>query len=164
MTRPTGGAPHAPVLPVLGWREWLSLPDLGVAGIKAKVDTGARTSALHAFWLERYRQGGRSMVRFRLHPLQRNTSVIREARAEILDERVVSDSGGHRERRLVIATTLCVGQWQWPAELTLSNRETMLFRMLLGRTALKGRFVVDPALSYCCGRDLARSYDHEGPS
>ncbi len=137
---------------LLGWREWVSLPALGVSHIKAKVDTGARTSALHAFATETYYENGVNMVRFKLHPWQKRTDIEQSCVAEVIDERVVSDSGGHRERRLVIATEVCLDNHCWPIEMTLTNRDNMQFRMLLGRTAIHGRYAVDAAASYLVGR------------
>lgn len=136
----------------LGWREWVSLPELGIPGIKAKVDTGARTSALHAFELTPFTENGVQRVTFRIHPLRGNDERVLTCTADVIDERIVTDSGGHKEQRLVIETLLSVGPHAWPIEITLTARENMLFRMLLGRTAIRGRAQVDPSRSYLVGK------------
>lgn len=135
----------------LGWREWVALPELDIAHIKAKVDTGARTSALHAFSHSTFHERGVMMVRFRIHPIQHRRDVEQECVAEVIDRRSVSDSGGHREKRLVIATPVQLGERRWTIEMTLTKRDNMQFRMLLGRTAIKGHYVVDPGRSYLVG-------------
>ncbi len=142
---------------MLGWREWLALPDLGVPLIKAKVDTGARTSTLHTFYVDPFKSAGKPFARFGVHPLRGRTDIAVHAEAPLIDCRQVTDSGGHRERRFVILTQVAMGGRAWPIELTLTNRETMLFRMLLGRTAMAGRVLVDPDRSFLLGRQSAPS-------
>jgi len=136
----------------LGWREWVALPELMLPAIKAKVDTGARTSALHAFDLRPFAAGGREQIEFYIHPKQLNTKKVVKCVADIIDQRYVTDSGGHREERWVIRTPVQLGPYLWPIEMTLTARDDMRFRMLLGRNALKGRAVVDSSRSYVVGK------------
>jgi hypothetical protein len=135
----------------IGWREWLALPMLQIPAIKAKVDTGARTSALHAFFVEPFERNGMQMVRFGVHPLQKRLDLEIVCEAPVKDYRSVSDSGGHREMRYVIETEVVLGDLKKRIEMTLTNRDNMRFRMLLGRTAMAGLSVL-PNKSYLTGR------------
>lgn len=141
-----------PNLPVIGWREKVALPALAITSVKAKIDTGARTSALHAFDIEvfeqEFEQERVKFVRFKVHPSQRSRKTTITAEAKLLEMRKVRNSGGQTETRPVIQTTVSVGKQQWPIELTLTNRDEMGFRMLLGRQAIRRRFLVDAGQSY----------------
>lgn len=136
---------------VLGWREWISLPELDIARVKVKVDTGARTSTLHAFYVRQFFDAGVKRVRFGVHPHQGRTDFEQHCVADVLDERDVMDSGGHRELRIFIRTLVVIGGRRLPIQITLTDRDTMRFRMLLGRTAMRGIFVVDPRRSFAAG-------------
>lgn len=142
---------NAPLTPgteriAVGWREWAALPDLGIAAIKAKMDTGARTSALHTF---RIVPGPTpDLICFDVHPLQNRTTSVVSCTARIVDQRWVSDSGGHRELRYIIRSTLRMGGETWPIEISLTDRESMRFRLLIGRTAMHERLQVVPDASY----------------
>ena len=133
---------------VLGWREWVALPALGIDRIKAKIDTGARTSCLHAFNVRIDDTHGEKLVRFSMHPEQRNLDNAVECVAPLIDEREVRDSGGHSEMRYVIETDIKIGPDTHRVEFTLTNRDSMGFRMLIGRTAMKDRYLVDPGKSF----------------
>ena len=149
-------------LPVLGWREWLALPDLGIPHIKAKVDTGARSSSLHAFEIETFDRDGRTFVRFTIHPRQRSVTRSVRVEAEVLDFRTVRSSSGKATRRIVIVTHVALLGRTWPIELTLANRDAMGFRMLLGREAVRGRMLVDPGKSYHNGRPKRKRFKKRG--
>jgi hypothetical protein len=133
---------------VVGWREWVRLPDLGIKRIKAKIDTGARTSALHAFRVTPFTKDGAAYVRFAVHPMQRRRLPEVMCVALVIDHRGVTDSGGRVEQRYVIRTNLKLGKRKWPVEFTLANRDQMGFRMLIGRQALRRRYHVDPGRSF----------------
>jgi hypothetical protein len=135
----------------IGWREWVALPDLGIPAIKAKVDTGARTSALHAYKIESFHRAGALWIRFELHPMQRTAAMSVDCEALAIDKRTVRNSGGGVEYRYIIRTLLKLGDRSWPIELALANRDQMGFRMLLGRTALEDRVLVEPSRSYLLG-------------
>jgi hypothetical protein len=140
----------------MGWREWLSFPALGVAGVKAKIDTGARSSALHAEDIKITTKGGLKVVKFRVFPLQRSKSGSLLCEAVLHDERWIKSSNGKRELRPVIRTTVSWREETWEIDLTLTSRDLMGFRMLLGREAMRKRFVIDPGRSYL-GRPRKRS-------
>lgn len=133
---------------VIGWREWVGLPDLGVEKVKAKIDTGARTSAIHAFEIRPFERDGQRYVSFLLHPVQHHRHPEVACEARVADERIVTSSNGEREKRYVVETRIQLGEEVWPIELTLTNRDEMGFRMLLGRRAVRRRFVVDPGGSF----------------
>jgi hypothetical protein len=139
---------------LVGWREWVGLPDLGAQMIKAKIDTGARSSALHAWHIRPFEKDGQKWVAFELHPMQRDNNVVIECEAPILGERHVRSSSGVLQRRYVIKTLLELGVRRWPIELTLTARDQMGFRMLLGRTALRRRVIIDPSRSFLSTRRL----------
>lgn len=137
----------------IGWREWLTLPGLGIDAIKAKVDTGARTSCLHTFELETYHHQGEERVRFGMHPFQKDTEQVVRCDCPVYEWRRITDSGGHPEERVIIVTDLVLAGRRWPIEVSLTNRETMRFRMLLGRTAMS-EVVVRPRASFLLGGNV----------
>ena len=137
---------------IVGWREWIALPALGLDRVKAKFDTGARTSALHAWDQEIVELDGSPWVRFHAHPIQNDDDYVVHCTAPLADRRWVTNSGGTRERRNVIRTPIRIGEEEWVIEITLTNRDEMGFRMLVGRQAMRGRLIVDPMRSYRIGR------------
>jgi hypothetical protein len=142
---------------IMGWREWVALPELGIEAIKAKVDTGARTSALHAFDVRIVRRGDQRFARFKVHPVQRDSLSTAESRAPLVDRRPVKNSSGEQELRPVILATIQVLGLSWPIEITLTRRDVMGFRMLLGRQALRGRAMVDPGSSFLVSQKPRRA-------
>ena len=139
-------------LPIIGWREWVGLPDFGIEAIKVKVDTGARSSSIHASKLREFERDGEKWVRFKVHPIQRKRDVTVDIEARIIDYRSVRSSSGKAAMRPVISTKLTLLGMTWPVELTLASRDDMGFRMLLGREAFRRRFLVDAGRSYFGGK------------
>lgn len=133
---------------LIGWEEWCALPGLKLPAIKAKIDTGARTSAIHAFNITPLLVNGEQWVKFCIHPLQKNKLMTKSCKAKVIDKRHVMSSNGHKEARYVIQTILTMGTHSWPIEVTLSNRDPLAFRMLLGREALRGHVIIDPTKSF----------------
>jgi hypothetical protein len=140
--------PRSKELSIIGWREKLTLPQLGIEAIKAKIDTGARSSALHAFDVHTFTRNDKEIVKFKVHPYQKDTHTTITAEAELLEYRKVTNSGGHSQLRPVIETMVKLGAYEWKIELTLTNRDVMGFRMLLGRQAVKKRFLIDSSKSF----------------
>ena len=143
-------------LQTIGWREWVAFPDLGLKFVKAKVDTGARSSSLHAVGMESFRKGSAEWVRFEVHPDQRTTKGSVVCEAQVFDRRRVRSSNGRQELRFFIHTPATLGDSTWPIELSLTARSDMGFRLLLGRQATRGQFVVDPGRSYLLGKRKRR--------
>lgn len=136
---------------VIGWREWLALPELGIRLVRAKIDTGARSSALHVERWEDFHRDGARWVRYAIKPTSRRREAVL-AESPVVDERIVTDTGGNRTLRPFIRTRVVIGEASWEIEMNLTNRRGMLFPMLLGRTAIAGRVLVDPARSFALGR------------
>ncbi|SMF83000.1 ATP-dependent zinc protease [Pseudobacteriovorax antillogorgiicola] len=142
---------------VIGWREWVQLPDLGIKSIKAKIDTGARTSSLHAFDVETFKRREIEYVRFKVHPKQKDSKFTVKCEARILEYRLVKSSTGHSSERPVIITEIHMLGKAWDIELTLANRDEMGFRMLLGREGMRERLIVDPGKSFYGGQPVKKS-------
>lgn len=139
-------------LPTIGWREWVGLPGFGIKAIKAKVDTGARSSSIHASDVHEFERGGEKWVRFNVHPFQRKRDVTIKIEAKVIEYRSVRSSSGKAAMRPVISTHITLLGMTWPVELTLASRDNMGFRMLLGREAFRRRFNVDAGKSYFGGK------------
>ena len=137
---------------LIGWREWVAFPEWGLEAVKAKIDTGARTSALHAYDLEQFERGGRRWARFVVHPWQRNDNDAQVVEAVLVDQRHVTSSSGAKSLRPVVRAVIDVVGTPHEIEITLTRRDEMGFRMLLGRKAMAGRYLIDPSLSYVAGR------------
>ncbi len=137
---------------LIGWQEWCALPTLHLPAIKAKIDTGAKTSALHASDIHAFHRQGKLYVHFTVHPIQRALKYETRCTAKVIDERTIMNSGGHKELRYVIMTNVMMGQMTWPIEITLTNRDPMSFRMLLGRDALKDHSLIEPGKIFSHGK------------
>lgn len=135
-------------LPIVGWREWITFPTLNLPPIKAKIDTGARSSALHAFEVEIFAPAAAPYLRCKVHPLQKSDRMVVEIEAPLVGCKAVRSSNGQVEERPVIQTQVTLGARSWDIELTLTNRDLMGFRLLLGRQAIRNRFWVDPGRSF----------------
>ena len=137
---------------VIGWREWVGLPDLGGAVIRAKIDTGARTASIHAFGLEVFERDGQDYARFAIHPDHRSPGPAVIVETPVLGHRSVRNPGGRSEERPIIRTKIVIGGYRFMTEVNLTRRDTMGMPMLLGRQTVRRRFVVDPGRSYLIGR------------
>ena len=144
---------------VVGWDEWISLPELGLPAIKAKVDTGARTSSLHAVNIKPYDKDGVTRVSFLVHPLPDEPEVEIQCDAQVVDKREITSSNGESEERFIIRTPFSLVGQEWPVELSLTNREEMQYRMLIGRSTMSGRMLVDPDRSMLCGELSSSVYE-----
>ncbi len=136
---------------IIGGEEWCAFPDLGIPAIKARVDSGAKTSSIHAFNLHKFSRNGEPWISFEVHPMQGSRQAVLRCESRIVDRRAVKSSSGYSETRYVIRSTLTFSGKSWPIELTLANRDTMGYRMLLGREAMNGRILVDPSESFLQG-------------
>ncbi len=152
---------------VIGKEEWCELPELGLPAIKARIDSGAKTSSLHAFNIHPFEDAGKKYVHFDIHPIQNNRRTVQSCRGLVVDQRDVKSSSGDKERRHVIKTPIIMGDEAWEIEVTLTNRDSMGYRMLIGREAMKERVLIDPDSSFCLGamaESSAQEYYKEAPS
>lgn len=137
---------------IVGSEEWCSLPSIGIPTIKARVDSGAKTSALHAINIKTYTKDNQEWVKFDVNPIQNNAKALIHCDAKLIDQRIVKSSSGFREKRYVIQTQVSLGGKTWEIEVTLTNRDSMGYRMLLGREAMSGRVMVDPEQKFVLGQ------------
>ncbi|HVR33012.1 MAG TPA: RimK/LysX family protein [Acidimicrobiia bacterium] len=152
---PAKGSKKVPT--VIGWREWVALPDLGGAVVRAKIDTGARTASLHAFGLELFERNGKEFARFAIHPDHRSPGPAVIVETPVLGHRAVRNPGGRSEERPLIRTKVVIGRYRFTTELNLTRRDMMGMPMLLGRQTLRRRFVVDPGRSFLIGPPPAQT-------
>lgn len=148
--------PPKPLI-TIGWKEWCALPDLYLPAIKAKIDTGAKTSTLHATNIRVLQQEGVDYVEFLADPVQHMPNIKRRCVARLADQRYIMNSTGHREKRCVIKTQLVLGSLAWEVEVTLTDRELLSYRMLIGRDAIRGHVMINPAKTHCQGRLSSRA-------
>lgn len=144
---------------LVGSKEWCALPELNIPATKARIDSGAKTSSIHAFNIKKFHRNGETWVSFEVHPLQKNRRTVIYCERPVIDKRSVKSSSGIAQSRYVISTTLEMGNKSWEIELTLANRDSMGYRMLLGREAMSGRIIVDPAHSYILGHVRSSKID-----
>lgn len=137
---------------IVGWKEWIALPELGIPAIKAKIDTGAKTSSIHAYDIEHIKKKSKDFVRFTLHPLSRDKTITQQCELPVLDKRFIKSSSGDREKRPVIRTKIHIDGCEWDIELNLTNRDYMGFRMLIGREALEKKALINPAIGFIHGK------------
>lgn len=137
---------------IIGNQEWCAFPELGISNIKARVDSGAKTSSIHAFNIETYAKDGADWVHFEVHPLQKNDQILVHCDSLIIDQRKVKSSNGTSETRYVIQTPIRLSESVWDIELTLTDRDAMGYRMLLGREAMDGRLLIDPSMKCVLGK------------
>ena len=149
---------------VAGWREWLSMPELDIRAIKVKLDTGARTSALHATRIKPFQRDGEAWISFQINPVQRGRKIAIDCEARVVSQRTVRSSSGQQEERYVIKTVIHLGGKKRTIEITLTNRDQMGFRMLLGRSAMKRWLIVDSSKSFLLGAKplLVKGYQTKG--
>lgn len=153
---------------IIGKEEWCGLHELGLPAIKARVDSGAKTSSLHAFNIQPFEKDGKKYVTFDIHPIQGNRKIVQSCKGLVIDRRHVKSSSGEKEKRHVIKTPVTLGRETWDIEITLTNRDSMGYRMLIGREAMKERVLIDPDSSFCLGEhhiaDVAKHYHASKPS